>query len=749
VNLQRVPKIVAARSGSRSNKEPARLRDVRLLLARAVWVAIAALALVRFAVVVPSYYAQLSEPAKAVRAGLMQLSISPGHYAAFRVALAVVVVLVYYAVALAIFWRKSDYRVALFVSLFLATFGVNASFLLTDLAGANPTWGWLFRIPEYVGWLCLSLFFYLFPDGRFTPRWTRSLAVLIAVVQVPLTFIPDSLLSQEAWWDLLIQVLFLGIWGSGVFAQVYRYRHVSGTVQRQQTKWVVFGTVATVFGIVGFVLPGLVSPSLTNLGSPYALKLAAFGSVPLLFMPLSIGIAVLRYGLWDIDAIINRTLVYGALSTGVVGIYILIVGYLGAVFRTDDNIAISVVAASLVAVIFQPLRERLQRSVNLLMYGERYEPYAVLSSLGRRLEGTLAPEAVLPAIVDNVARALRLPHVAIWLADGETLHMGAAHGGAPPESAVRDTGAVEVLRSAPEGLQAADLVALGEFGTVLARSSVALVVPLMHRGELVGALSLAPRSPGEGFSRADRLLLRDLATQAGTAAHAVRLTVALRSSLEDLRQSRERLVATQEEERRRIQRDLHDGLGPILASMRLRLEACLNATQETGDPLAGDLERLYELVGQATGDIRHLVHDLRPPVLDQLGLVSAIRQHCESFSRESGVEVSFEVEKDISASAAAEVTLLRIAQEALLNIERHARAARADVRLGRRDGVLRLEIRDDGVGFEANARYEQEGTGIGSMRERAESLGGTLRVTGNPSAGTEVEARLPLQEVAG
>jgi signal transduction histidine kinase len=290
---------------------------------------------------------------------------------------------------------------------------------------------------------------------------------------------------------------------------------------------------------------------------------------------------------------------------------------------------------------------------------------------------------------------------------------------------------------------------LGEYGTVLARSGVALVLPLMHRGELVGALSLAPRSPGEGFSRADRLLLRDLATQAGTAAHAVRLTVALRSSLEDLRQSRERLVATQEEERRRIQRDLHDGLGPILASMRLRLEACLNATQETGDPLAGDLERLYELVGQATGDIRHLVHDLRPPVLDQLGLVSAIRQHCESFSRESGVEVSFEVEKDISVSAAAEVTLLRIAQEALLNIERHARAARADVRLGRRDGVLRLEIRDDGVGFEANARYEQEGTGIGSMRERAESLGGTLRVTGNPSTGTKIEARLPLQEVAG
>ena len=747
MDLQRALKIAAARSGPR--KEPERLRDTWLLAARAVWVAIVVLALVRFAVAVPSYYAQLSEPTEVVRTGLAQLGISPDSYATFRISLAVLVVLVYYTVAVAIFWRKSDYRVALFVSLFLTTFGVNASFLLTDLAGANPTWGWLFRIPEYAGWVCVSLFFYLFPDGRFTPRWTRALAMLIAILQVPLTFIPDSSLSQEAWWDLLLQVVFLGIWSSGLFAQIYRYRHVSDTVQRQQTKWVVFGTVATVFGIVGLVLPGVVSPPLTSLGSPYALTLAAVGSVPLLFIPLTIGIAILRHHLWDIDVIINRTLVYGALTASIVGIYILIVGYLGAVFRTNGNLAISLIAATLVAVFFQPLRERLQRSVNLLMYGERDEPYAVLSRLGRRLEGTLVPEAVLPAIVENVARALRLPHAAIWLVDGDALHLGAAHHHEPPETAVRDTGAVEKLRSAPDGLRPANLGASGEYGMVLARSGVALVLPMIHQGELVGALSLAPRSPGEGFSRADRLLLRDLATQAGAAAHAVRLTVALRSSLEDLRRSRERLVASQEEERRRIQRDLHDGLGPVLASMRLRLEACLDAAQDGEGLVAGDLERLYELVGQATADIRRIVYDLRPPALDQFGLVSAIRQHCERFSRESGIEVSFEAEEGFSFPAAAEVTLLRIVQEALLNVEKHAHAARADVRLWQRDGWLTLRIRDDGVGFGANGRGDREGTGFSSMRERAELLGGTLRMDGNPSAGTEVEVRLPVQEVAG
>jgi signal transduction histidine kinase len=259
---------------------------------------------------------------------------------------------------------------------------------------------------------------------------------------------------------------------------------------------------------------------------------------------------------------------------------------------------------------------------------------------------------------------------------------------------------------------------------------------------------LAPRSPGETFSPADRQLLRDLATQAGAAAHAVRLTVALRSSLEELRQSRKRLVAAQEEERRRIQRDLHDGLGPVLASMRLRLEACLNAAQETKDPLTSDLERLYELVGQTTAEIRRLVYNLRPPVLDQLGLVSAVKQHCERFGRETGIEVGFEAEENLSIPAAAEAALLRVVQEALLNVGKHAHASRVEVRLGRRDGWLVLEVRDEGVGFEANGQIDRKGTGIGSMRERVELLGGTLQLTGRPGIGTEVEACIPLSEIS-
>jgi signal transduction histidine kinase len=610
----------------------------------------------------------------------------------------------------------------------------------------------------------------LFPDGRLPSRRWRPVAWLsgavivlasagVALVPVPLPDLggiqnPSGLYGYPEVAYALFNVLLLlppCILASAA-SLIVRFRR-SGSEVREQIKWLAFAASLLGLGLLVEVVSALlVAPDNFGTGGtqPFWLKLLQDAvRLSQAGIAVAVGFAVLKHRLYDIDIVINRTLVYGALTASVVGIYVLVVGYLGALFRTGGNLLISLVATGLVAVLFAPLRDRLQRGVNRLTYGERDEPYKVLSRLGRRLEGTLAPEAVLPTIVENIARTLRLPHVAIWLAEGEALRLGAAHGDAPARTTVWDTGAVESLRRAPDGLHPAELAPSGEYGAVLDECGVALVLPLTHRGELVGALCMAPRSPGETFSPADRQLLRDLATQAGAAAHAVRLTVALRSSLEELRQSRKRLVAAQEEERRRIQRDLHDGLGPVLASMRLRLEACLDAAQETKDPLTSDLERLYELVGQTTAEIRRLVYNLRPPVLDQLGLVSAVKQHCERFGRETGIEVGFEAEENLSIPAAAEAALLRVMQEALLNVGKHAHASRVEVRLGRRDGWLVLEVRDEGVGFEANGRIDRKGTGIGSMRERVELLGGTLRLTGRPGIGTEVEACIPLPEVSG
>ncbi len=211
----------------------------------------------------------------------------------------------------------------------------------------------------------------------------------------------------------------------------------------------------------------------------------------------------------------------------------------------------------------------------------------------------------------------------------------------------------------------------------------------------------------------------------------------------DLQRSRERLVLAREEERRRLRRDLHDELAPTLAALGLSAATVGELIPTDPKEAAFANEKLQAAIRATVGEIRRLVYDLRPPVLDQLGFVPALRQHCERFGRESGIEAGFEADPCLSIPAAAEVTLLRVVQEALLNVHKHAHASRVDVRLGCCDGWIELEIRDDGVGFEANGRGG--GTGIGSMRERAELLGGALHVAGHSGAGTEVTVRIPTE----
>lgn len=735
----------------------AHVRGRWLFLARAAWVAVLALTLGLFAAGLPTIVAQLQEPCAGagcyrwqptpqIAADLARRGLSLGDYTAYMVTLDGLFVLGFCAIAAVIVLRRPEEPMALFASFTLVTFGPAFSNTILALGLSAPLWWWPRTGLAYLGWSALFVFFYLFPDGRFVPRWTRWAAGAWVAFMALSYFSPPSWSINQGTSGAfgpsggpLFGIGVLSSFASVVAAQIYRYRRVSTPAQGQQTKWVIYGFFAA-FG--GFVLNMSVVGQLIGSNTLFSMLVSPFVfCAVLLLLPLSIGVAILRYRLWDIDIIVNRTLVYGILTACVVTVYILVVGYLGAALRTGGSLFVSLLATGVVAVLFQPLRARLQRGVNRLMYGERNDPYGVLSRLGRRLEASLAPEAVLPAAVEDIAGALRLPHVAIWLTDGEALRLGAVHGRKPTITLIRDIGAVKALRRASEELEPDDLDPSGQYRTTLDACGVVLVLPLTHRGELVGALSMAPRGPGERLSAADRQLLRDLATQSGAAAHAVRLAVELRSSLKNLRRSRERLVAAQEEERRRIQRDLHDGLGPVLASMRLRLEACLDMAEGTEGPLSDGLQRLYDLVGEATEDIRRLVYDLRPPVLDQLGLLPAIRQHCERFGRESGIKFGFEADPDLSIPAAAEVTLLRIVQEALLNVHKHARASRVDVGLWHRDRWIELEIRDDGVGFEANG--QGGGTGIGSMHERSELLGGTLHAAGHPGAGTKVTVRIP------
>jgi signal transduction histidine kinase len=256
----------------------------------------------------------------------------------------------------------------------------------------------------------------------------------------------------------------------------------------------------------------------------------------------------------------------------------------------------------------------------------------------------------------------------------------------------------------------------------------------------VGRLAISPRTRDESFTATDRRLIEDLARQAGVAAHAVRLT-------EDLQRSRERLVSAREEERRRLRRDLHDGVGPRLAALTLKIETARNRLDH--DPASQDLlSDLAERAREAVADVRRSVHALRPPVLDDLGLVPALRETAAQYEG-NGLSISVEALDDLSPlPAAVEVAAYRIAQEASANVVRHASARSCAVRfdLDEETGVLRLEVEDDGRGV-----GEDPGSGVGlsSMRERAEELGGTCVVGPSPAGGMRVRAELPFLEVSG
>ena len=582
-----------------------------------------------------------------------------------------------------------------------ATYGLLTEPGSLPLAGAMvwpQSWLW---VPGAV--LILAFLPLYFPDGRLVShRWRPVVwfAVAFSVFGAAISAVEpgeiqdsgfanplgvDVRLPFEGIIDIAVLPLWLGLLFVSGASLVIRFRRAMGE-ERQQIKWLAFA--ASIIPVWFLVSPAVeaVAPMLFQV-----LEVLLFMGIP-----ISAGIAILKYRLYDIDLVINRTLVYGALTACVVGIYVLLVGYMGVLFHANDNLLVSLVATGVVAVVFAPLRERLQRGVNRLMYGERDDPYAVLSRLGQRLKATSTPEAVLPAIVETVAGALKLPYAAITLKHDDAFERVAEAGSATA----------------------------GE----------PLVVPLAYGTEIIGQLILAPRAPGESFDPVDRRLLDDLARHAEAAVYAMRLTA-------DLQRSRERLVNAREEERRRLRRDLHDGLGPQLATLTLKLDAARNLLVQ--EPGAADalLVGLKAQTQAAIADIRRLVYDLRPPTLDELGLLPAVKEQATRCS-ENGLNVSVEAPRRLPPlPAAVEVAAYRIVQEALTNVVRHARAPTCHVRLSV-GKTLEIEVADDGIGLPEDRRA---GVGLASMRERAAELGGTCVVERvSAMGGTRVLACLPL-----
>jgi signal transduction histidine kinase len=561
----------------------------------------------------------------------------------------------------------------------------------------------------------------LFPTGRLlSPRWRAPVILSATTIVVTMLhgafaapLVGDPFIRQApnparfgpvaAALDLIAPlgiIVFPVMLLCGIVSLVVRYRRSRG-VERLQIRWLIWMCGLIILLVLIVIIGELLFPETFNTKEPWTFIEHVLGltiqTLSFAGIPLVLGIAILRYRLYSIDLIINRTLVYLALSACIIGIYVFVVGWLGNVFHTGGNLLFSLLATAVVAVLFQPLRERIQRGVNRLLFGERDEPYAVLSRLGRRLEDTLVPDAVLITITDTVREALRLPYSAIALGDGPSWSIVVASG-APVSHPVR--------------------------------------VPLLYQHEPVGDLLLGPRAPGEEFSPADRRLLDDLARQAGIAVHAVQLT-------HDLQLARERLVGAREEERRRLRRDLHDGLGSQLAALNLQAGAVRRLIDSDPEAAQAEVAELRSQLQAAIASIRTLVHGLRPPAIDELGLLLALRERARQYS-DAGLVVDTVLPQALpTLPAAVEVAVYRITEEALVNVVRHAQARWCSVRLRVEDGI-HLHIEDDGIGITPSARA---GVGMLSMRERAEELGGRCVIEPRQGGGTRVSVALPFSRL--
>jgi signal transduction histidine kinase len=656
---------------------------------RVVWSAVILVLGALLVAALPALFLHKLDPSPAVRAGIEQAGISTPFYAAYwTVAMAAFAILCL-SVGISIVARKPAEPIAWFVSLFLVALGAANAPFSEALAARWPDLAFAATFGFFVLTGSFVVLLFVFPDGRPVPKWSGPVS-LVLVCAVFVLRGSVAIQPTEALFAVLIASLL-----AGLAAQVYRYRNTADPERRRQTRnvGVAFAVavgaqilVPALEPVPAFAEPGL-GALIYDLATVTAMNLA------FCLVPLAIAQAILRRRLWSRDAFINRALVYGGLTAVLLTVFVAVAGGLGGALSADRNLA-SLVAAGLVAVLFAQLRERLQRGVNRMMYGRRDEPYEVMAELGRKLESSLEAESVLPTLVRTVADTLSLPYAAIEL-EGDAVPAAAT--GSPQLDNVR--------------------------------------IPLVYGTERVGELVAGPRSTGTKLTLPEMELLQNLARQASPAVHAVRLT-------RDLQSARERLVNSREEERRRIRRDLHDGLGPSLASMTLQADAA----RESLDADPAEARRILDdLVGQlqaSTADIRRLVYELRPPALDDLGLSGALRSHLDRADSER-LHMHLDFPEDLPPlPAAVEVAAYRIAQEAVANVVHHAGATSCSVKLEVADELLTVEVSDDGSGIPA---VPNAGIGLRSMRERAHELGGECLVSNRPEGGTRVVAKLPTR----
>jgi signal transduction histidine kinase len=486
-----------------------------------------------------------------------------------------------------------------------------------------------------------------------------------------------------------------------------RSRSATGE-RRQQVRLLATVGIAVLVELATGIILGALLPQNDAVGN--VLFLLIFVTL-VLGIPIACGVAILRYRLYDLDVVVRKTVVFGLLAAFVGLVYAAIVGGVGALVGSASNPVLSFAAAAALAILFQPARDRARRVADRLVYGSRATPYEVLAEFSGRVGEAYDSEDVLPRMAQFLVEGTGAETGTVWLRVGGELRAEASW----PSPTL----------AAPVTLEGDEVPAFADQHATEVRD----------RGELLGALTVTMPA-ADPMNPTKEKLVRDLAGQAGLVLRNVRL-------IEELRASRQRLVAAQDEERRKLERNLHDGAQQQLVALSVQLkllEQLAGKDTEKERELAAKLQRA---ASDAIEELREIARGIYPPLLADQGLAAAL----ESQARKAAVPTTIETAGIGRYTREVESAVYFSALEALNNVAKYANASRAVVRLSRADGHLRLEVQDDGVGFDPSATGY--GTGLQGMADRMAAVGGEVMIESSPGSGTTVSGRVPVEGDAG
>ena len=568
----------------------------------------------------------------------------------------------------------------------------------------------------------------LFPDGRLVPRWPAAKLVGVYAV-IALALAPVGWLARGSGLTVGLVMAFGVLTPTvGACAQLYRYRRAHTPIERQQAR-LVFWALAPAL-IVG--LFAIVYASQNNSGPDFEgrdlfeLPVTIFRVFQPVFavIPIALFVGILRYRLWDIDRLISRTLVYSVLAGFVSVVYVGVVVGMGALVggAQTENLGLSLVATGIVALAFQPVKERVTLFANYLVYGKRATPYEVLSEFTQRVSETPGADEVVNRMAQLLGEGTGARRADVWLKIGTELRPAASWpANVEPPQPLQITG--------PE---------------IPWIENVTSAAAVRHQGELFGALSVT-KPQNETLTPTEEKLLGDLARQAGLVLRNVQLTADLLARLQELRASRQRLIAAQDETRRRLERNLHDGAQQQLVALKVQLSLIEGMLADLGDgakPVGEMIGMVKNQLGDALEDLRDLARGIFPPLLAAEGLPAALT----SQARKATVPVDVQARDIGRYGQEAESAVYFCVLEALQNIQKYAEATNVVVHLEDSGGLLEFEVRDDGKGFDPETTAQ--GSGTVNMRDRLEAMDGSLDIISAPGKGTRIIGRIPVTPVA-